>query len=121
MTLVMPLGVAVPRTEEDVQALVRYAREQKFPLIPRGAGSGVAGESLGSGLVVDLSRRHPKSAAVRHNLAWCRYRLGQEHFRRGRWDQARADWNRAGVRSGRQKESDANNQHRYAGSGCNRR
>ncbi|HYT92092.1 MAG TPA: FAD-linked oxidase C-terminal domain-containing protein, partial [Gemmataceae bacterium] len=53
---VTPLGVAVPRDEEDVQALVRYAAEQHIPLVPRGAGSGVAGESLGPGLILDLSR-----------------------------------------------------------------
>lgn len=53
---VQPLGVVVPQDEEDVQNLVRYAAEHKIPLIPRGAGSGVAGESLGSGLIVDLSR-----------------------------------------------------------------
>src|SRR5436190_11790173 len=53
---VQPLGVAVPRDEEDVQALVRYAAEHQLPLVPRGAGTGVAGESLGPGLVLDLSR-----------------------------------------------------------------
>jgi len=53
---VEPLGVVVPRDEEDVCALVRYASENRVPLIARGAGSGVAGEALGSGLVVDLSR-----------------------------------------------------------------
>jgi FAD/FMN-containing dehydrogenase/Fe-S oxidoreductase len=52
---VMPLGVAVPRDEEDLCRLVRYASEHQLPLIPRGAGTGVAGESLGPGLVVDLS------------------------------------------------------------------
>src|ERR687884_1417765 len=49
-------GVVVPRDEEDVRALVRYAGEHQVPLVPRGAGTGVAGEALGSGLVVDLSR-----------------------------------------------------------------
>ncbi len=53
---IRPLGIAVPQDTEDVQALVRYAAEHKIPLIPRGAGSGVAGESLGPGLIVDLSR-----------------------------------------------------------------
>jgi FAD/FMN-containing dehydrogenase len=53
---VRPLGVATPRDEEDVQAIVRYAAENQIALIPRGAGTGVAGESLGSGLIVDLSR-----------------------------------------------------------------
>jgi FAD/FMN-containing dehydrogenase/Fe-S oxidoreductase len=53
---VQPLGVVVPRDEADVQALVRYAGESHLALIPRGAGTGVAGEALGSGLIVDLSR-----------------------------------------------------------------
>src|SRR5436305_11551988 len=53
---VRPAGVVVPRDEEDVQALVRYAGEHQVPLVPRGAGTGVAGEALGAGLVVDLSR-----------------------------------------------------------------
>jgi FAD/FMN-containing dehydrogenase/Fe-S oxidoreductase len=53
---VRPLGIAVPRDEEDVQTLVRYAQEKHLPLVPRGAGSGVAGEALGAGLIVDLSR-----------------------------------------------------------------
>ncbi|MCI0379856.1 MAG: FAD-binding oxidoreductase, partial [Gemmataceae bacterium] len=51
-----PLGVAAPRDEEDVQALVRYAAQNKFALVPRGAGTGLAGESLGAGLVLDLSK-----------------------------------------------------------------
>jgi FAD/FMN-containing dehydrogenase/Fe-S oxidoreductase len=53
---VRPLGVAVPRDEEDVQAIVRYAAEHLIPLVPRGAGTGMAGESLGSGLILDLSQ-----------------------------------------------------------------
>jgi FAD/FMN-containing dehydrogenase/Fe-S oxidoreductase len=53
---VQPLGVAVPRDEADVQGLVRYAAENHLPLVPRGAGTGVAGEALGAGLVVDLSQ-----------------------------------------------------------------
>jgi FAD/FMN-containing dehydrogenase/Fe-S oxidoreductase len=53
---VRPAGVVVPRDEEDVCALVRYAGEHQVPLVPRGAGTGVAGEALGAGVVVDLSR-----------------------------------------------------------------
>jgi FAD/FMN-containing dehydrogenase/Fe-S oxidoreductase len=53
---VEPLGIVAPRDEEDLQALVRYAAANGVPLIARGAGSGLAGESLGSGIVVDLSR-----------------------------------------------------------------
>jgi FAD/FMN-containing dehydrogenase/Fe-S oxidoreductase len=52
---VEPLGVVVPCDEEDLQALVRYAGEHEVPLVARGAGTGLAGEALGAGLIVDLS------------------------------------------------------------------
>src|SRR5262245_58789981 len=53
---IKPLGVVAPRDECEIQALVRYAAENAIPLIARGAGTGVAGESLGKGIIVDLSR-----------------------------------------------------------------
>lgn len=52
---VRPLGVVRPRGVADVVACVQYAGENELPLIPRGAGTGVAGESLGRGLVLDFS------------------------------------------------------------------
>lgn len=51
----LPLGVIRPQSADDVQACVQYANEQGLPLHARGAGSGVAGESLGGGLVIDFS------------------------------------------------------------------
>lgn len=50
-----PAAVVVPRDEDDVCALVRYAGENQVPLVPRGAGTGLVGAALGPGLVVDLS------------------------------------------------------------------
>ena len=52
---VTPLGVAFPEDADDLSVLVKYCHEHALPLVPRGAGTGVAGESLGPGLVVDLS------------------------------------------------------------------
>src|SRR3972149_6377046 len=51
-----PLGVVRPRTVNDVVAAVRYAAENHLPIHARGAGTGLAGESLGRGLVLDFSR-----------------------------------------------------------------
>jgi len=53
---VAPLGVVAPRSRDDVLALARYAAQENIPLIARGAGTGLAGESLGAGLIVDFSR-----------------------------------------------------------------
>jgi FAD/FMN-containing dehydrogenase/Fe-S oxidoreductase len=51
-----PLGVVRPRGLADVRAVVRYAAEQSIPIHARGAGTGLAGESLGPGLMLDFSR-----------------------------------------------------------------
>jgi FAD/FMN-containing dehydrogenase/Fe-S oxidoreductase len=51
-----PLGVIVPRSEDDVVTVVRYAAENQIPLHARGAGTDTGGGVLGPGLVVDLSR-----------------------------------------------------------------
>src|ERR1051326_6795111 len=53
---VKPAGIVLPRHEEDVRHLVKYAQENGIALIARGAGTGLAGESLGTGLIVDLSK-----------------------------------------------------------------
>ena len=53
---IRPLCVVRPRTVADVVACVQYAAEKQIPVHARGAGSGMAGESLGPGMVVDFSR-----------------------------------------------------------------
>lgn len=60
-----PLGVVVPRSVEDVAATIRYAGERGISLHARGAGTGLAGESLGKGLVIDFSRYLRRLVAVR--------------------------------------------------------
>ena len=51
-----PLGVVAPRSTADVAACLQYATENRIAVHARGAGTGLAGESLGPGLVVDFSR-----------------------------------------------------------------
>lgn len=53
---IAPLAVVRPKSTADVCACVEYAREHRLPLHARGAGSGLAGESLGAGMVLDFSR-----------------------------------------------------------------
>src|SRR5688572_10682169 len=52
----MPLAVALPRSEADVRALVAFAHRHRVGLIPRGAGTSLAGQVVGGGIVVDLGR-----------------------------------------------------------------
>jgi FAD/FMN-containing dehydrogenase/Fe-S oxidoreductase len=50
-----PLAVAIPEDEDSLTALVRYCHTHTIPIIPRGAGTGLSGESLGPAVIVDLS------------------------------------------------------------------
>ncbi len=59
-----PLGVAFPRCREDVVTIARYARERSIPLIPRGAGTGVAGGAIGRGIVLDFARHMTSVEAI---------------------------------------------------------
>jgi len=52
----LPLAVAYPRGKEDVVAIVDFCRSELIPFIPRTAGTSLAGQSIGEGLVVDFSR-----------------------------------------------------------------
>ena len=52
----MPLAVAFPKDETDVQEIVRYASKNHINLIPRAGGTSLAGQVVGKGLVVNISR-----------------------------------------------------------------
>lgn len=51
-----PLGVVLPKTQEDLQRIVEIAQEFRLPLTVRGAATGISGGCLGQGLIVDLSK-----------------------------------------------------------------
>ncbi|WP_138756931.1 FAD-binding and (Fe-S)-binding domain-containing protein [Modestobacter altitudinis] len=56
MYTMTPLGVAYPAHTADVVAAVRLAAEAGVPVLARGAGTSLAGQTVGPGLVLDLSR-----------------------------------------------------------------
>ena len=53
---IVPRAVTIPKTVADVQHLMRWAAATGTSLVPRGAGSGMPGGSVGHGVIVDLSR-----------------------------------------------------------------
>jgi FAD/FMN-containing dehydrogenase/Fe-S oxidoreductase len=52
----LPVGVVVPRDADDVQAAVELAAEHRVPLLPRGGGTSLAGQTTGTSLVLDFSK-----------------------------------------------------------------
>ena len=60
---VMPVGVFVPRTPDDVATAIAIARELETPLLSRGAGTSQCGQTTGAALVVDTSKHLRKLLA----------------------------------------------------------
>lgn len=53
---ITPLAIVRPRHAEDVSQCIKYATENSLPVFARGGGTGLAGQSLGPGIVIDFSR-----------------------------------------------------------------
>ncbi|HJY96686.1 MAG TPA: FAD-binding oxidoreductase, partial [Streptosporangiaceae bacterium] len=56
MYSIEPIGVVFPRDAADVAAVVTTAGEFGVPVLPRGAGTSLAGQTVGQAIVMDLSR-----------------------------------------------------------------
>src|SRR5437867_9247285 len=53
---VEPIGVLVPKSADDVRTAIAICREQRVPMLPRGAGSSQCGQTVGAALVIDHSK-----------------------------------------------------------------
>jgi len=71
----MPLGVVVPAGPDDLKTIVTFAAKHHLPLIPRGAGTSLAGQVVGSGLVLDM-RAFDKILEVNVEDHWARVQPG---------------------------------------------
>jgi len=67
---VRPLGVVAPRDADDVAAVVRYCRTHGIPITPRGAGSGLAGQALGDGIILDFTPHMNRLLDVGEDAVW---------------------------------------------------
>jgi FAD/FMN-containing dehydrogenase/Fe-S oxidoreductase len=52
----LPLAVTKPKTKEDIKKIIAFAKKNDTSVIPRGAGTSLAGQVVGSGIIVDISK-----------------------------------------------------------------
>ena len=65
-----PIGVVIPRTHEDVFATMEIARDFKVPVLPRGAGTSLAGQTVGDAVVMDMSKHLNRVLEVNTEERW---------------------------------------------------
>jgi len=68
----MPLAVAIPKTIEDIKKLIAFARSNNTSLIPRAAGTSLAGQVVGKGIVVDISKNFTGIIELNQQEHWVR-------------------------------------------------
>lgn len=71
-----PIAVAVPKTSTDIQALIQLANEYQVTLIPRSAGTSLAGQVVGKGIIVDISKYFNQILEVNPEERWVRVQPG---------------------------------------------
>src|SRR5262245_52405798 len=60
---IMPEAVAIPKTEEDIVKIIRFASKNNISITPRTAGTSLAGQTVGNGIIVDVSKHFTKIVA----------------------------------------------------------
>lgn len=66
----MPQAVCMPRTPEDISRLIRFALDHKTSLIPRTAGTSLAGQVVGAGIIVDVSKYFNRVVEINAKEGW---------------------------------------------------
>ena len=72
----MPLAVAFPAHAADIKTLIRFAKQEGTSLIPRTAGTSLAGQVVGNGIIVDVSRTFTQILEINPEEHWVRVQPG---------------------------------------------
>jgi FAD/FMN-containing dehydrogenase/Fe-S oxidoreductase len=72
----IPMAVAIPKDEEDLKILIEFANKNKIGLIPRAAGTSLAGQVVGNGIVVDISKYFTQIIELNKEEHWVKVQPG---------------------------------------------
>ena len=72
----VPKGVAIPLNKQDVKEIIKWATDNKTSIIPRTAGTSLAGQVVGGGIVVDVSRHMTKIIEINADERWVKVEPG---------------------------------------------
>ncbi len=73
---VTPIGVVFPRSTADVAAVVSYCADREIPVLPRGGGTSLAGQTVNEAVVLDFSQHMDALVETRPDDRWARAQPG---------------------------------------------
>ena len=72
----IPLAVAIPKSVADLKKLIVFAQANHTSLIPRTAGTSLAGQVVGNGIIVDVSKNFTQIIELNKEEHWVRVQPG---------------------------------------------
>ena len=72
----MPLAVAIPKTIADIKKLIAFAHNNQTSVIPRTAGTSLAGQVVGNGIIMDVSKNFTSILELNESEHWVRVQPG---------------------------------------------
>lgn len=72
----IPLAICYPESDKDIKHLINFVSQNKLSIIPRTAGTSLAGQVVGGGIVVDVSRTYTDIIEVNRKEKWVRVQPG---------------------------------------------
>ena len=72
----LPSAVVLPKHGKDLEHIVNFARIHNLPITMRGGGTSLAGQTVGSGLIVDCSKYMDKVLEINTEQQWARVQPG---------------------------------------------
>ncbi|MCA2001165.1 MAG: FAD-binding protein [Chloroflexi bacterium] len=73
---VEPYGVLIPRSVDDIQTAIKLAAKYQIPILPRGGGTSMAGQTVNEALVIDVTPRLNRILEVNADEKWVRAEPG---------------------------------------------
>src|SRR5436309_15103674 len=73
---IVPLGVVIPKSEEDIIAVVKICGQFRVPMTVRGGGTSQAGQAIGPGLQIDCSKYFNCILGINPDERWARVQPG---------------------------------------------
>ncbi len=72
----LPQAIVRPKDEEDIKKIIDFARQNNTSIIPRTAGTSLAGQVVGSGIIVDVSKYMTQTLEINTKDKWVRVQPG---------------------------------------------
>ena len=72
----LPFAVVIPKSENDIKLAIEFARSNALSLIPRAAGTSLAGQCVGDGIIVDVSKYMTDILEINTQENWVRVQPG---------------------------------------------